>query len=194
MSAESRPISAAAFAQAIQDLPAENLYLKASEIRNSIAHLERSNTQLQQYSDSIANDTNIPEEVRGRGDRECLEAIRENAMVIERQRERVALLKREVERRGGRWHEAGDGDEDEGLDRLRDRVVNGGGAGREEDDATPELTRASTMETTASRGTGGGGVTGRGGGRLTDEELRRQLAERMAGEYGEQQEEDGMHL
>ena len=42
------------------------------------------------------------------GDRECLEAIGENQVVIERQRVRVALLKGECERRGEVWHWSGD--------------------------------------------------------------------------------------
>ncbi|EXJ68715.1 uncharacterized protein A1O5_08509 [Cladophialophora psammophila CBS 110553] len=106
MSAESQPISAERFALAIQDLPAENLYSKAQEIENSIAHLERSNRQLQEYIDSIRSDTSLSESTRQEGDKDCSDAIQENHIVIERQKERVELLKREVERRGGKWHEA----------------------------------------------------------------------------------------
>ncbi|RMZ75356.1 hypothetical protein DV738_g5522, partial [Chaetothyriales sp. CBS 135597] len=47
--ADALPISAASFAQAIEDLPMENLYAKASEINNSIAHLQRSNAELKEY-------------------------------------------------------------------------------------------------------------------------------------------------
>ena len=102
MSAESRAITAEQFTLAIQDLPIENIYSKANEIGNSIAHLERSNQQLQEYSDSIRTDTSLPEEARQEGDKDCLEAIEENNAVIIRQRERVDLLRQEVERRGGR--------------------------------------------------------------------------------------------
>ena len=105
MSSEARSISAADFSRAIEDLPMENIYSKASEIANSISHLERSNKQLQEYSDSIRNDTSIEGSTREEGDKECLEAIRENDVVIQRQRDRVRLLRAEVERRGGRWHE-----------------------------------------------------------------------------------------
>jgi len=176
MSAEAQPISAAAFASALESLPAENLYTKAVEIRNSIAHLERSNIQLQEYSDSIANDTSIPADVRGRGDAECLEAIRENIVVIERQRDRIALLKAEMERRGGRWHEV---EVTEAPSEETNGALDVDGTASDRD-PTPELTRASTMDTMTSQG-----------GRLTDEALRRQLAERM----GEDDENgEGMQL
>jgi hypothetical protein len=150
MSSESRPITSSQFALAIRDLPLENLYAKAKEIENSIAHLQRSNKQLQEYSDSIKQDQSLSGEVREEvGDKECLEAIRENEVVIERQRERVGLLKSEAESRGGGWHNGEDGG---------DGRVNGSGRG----------------------------------GRLTDEELRRRMEERMGA--GEEEEEEGMHL
>jgi hypothetical protein len=148
MSAEARPISTAQFRQAIEDLPLENLYTKAAEIENSIAHLRNSNKQLQEYSDSIKNDATLDGETKEEvGDKECLEAIQENSAVIRRQEERVGLLREEVERRGGRWHGGGEVGEGENAGEQRN-----------------------------------------GGGRLGDEELRRQLAERMG------EDEDGMHL
>jgi hypothetical protein len=106
MSSESQPISAERFAEAIQDLPAENLYSKAHELENSIAHLERSNKALQEYIDSIKADMSLPEATRREGDKDCSDAVQENQNVINRQRDRINLLKQEVERRGGRWHEA----------------------------------------------------------------------------------------
>ena len=154
MSTESRVISAADFSRAIEDLPAENLYTKHSEIANSVAHLERSNKQLQEYSDSIRTDTSLDAGVREEGDEDCLEAVRENEVVIQRQRERMGLLKAEVERRGGRWHEAD-------TDGKRNGTANGSGERQ-------------------------------AGGRLTDEELRRQMQERMGD--GDEGSEDGMHL
>lgn len=164
MSATAPPISPFQFSLAIRDLPLENLYAKAAEINNSIAHLERSNASLREYSDSIRNDGNLSGETREEvGDRECMEAVRENEIVIERQRERVGLLRGEVERRGRVWHESGEGE------------VNGEDAGE------------------VGRG-GSGGAGGRGG-RLTDEELRRQMEERMAGDEEEGGGgEGGMHL
>ncbi|OAP64981.1 hypothetical protein AYL99_00953 [Fonsecaea erecta] len=159
MSAESQPISADRFALAIQDLPAENLYSKAKEIENSIAHLERSNRQLQEYVDSIRSDTSLPESTRQEGDKDCSEAIQENHIVIERQRERVELLKHEVERRGGQWHEAD-----------TNGKLNGSSA------------EAATRTTERNAG-----------GRLTDEELRRQMMDRL-GADDDDSNEDGMHL
>lgn len=89
MSSAAVPISADRFAEAIMDLPIGNLHMKAAEIRNSILHLEHSNKQMQSYTDD--------------GDRECVEAVRENLDVITRMEERVKLLKDEVSRRGLPW-------------------------------------------------------------------------------------------
>ena len=93
MSSNSTPISAHSFATAIKDLPLANLYFKATEIRNSIAHLVSSNNQLQSFADD--------------GDPDCQQAIEENRVVIQRMEGRVQLLRREVEARGFVW----DGDE-----------------------------------------------------------------------------------
>ncbi|KAJ4515579.1 hypothetical protein HRR83_004728 [Exophiala dermatitidis] len=161
MSSESQPISAERFALAIQDLPVENLYSKAKEISNSVSHLERSNQQLQEYINSIRTDTTLPESTRQEGDRDCAEAIQENNVVIERQKERIDLLKREVGRRGGRWHEADDAKE-----------TNGSTVQTTTEEAAPEARRST-------------------GGTLTDEELRRQMMERL-GEGDD--DEEGMHL
>lgn len=148
MSSGARPIPSSQFALAIHDLPIENLYTKAKEIENSIEHLQKSNRQLQEYSDSIKNDATLPGEVKEEvGDKECLEAIRENEVVIDRQKERVEMLKQEVERRGGLWHGGIN------MDRVNGRT---------------------------------------GGGRLTDEELRRQMEERLGADDDDG--DEGMHL
>jgi hypothetical protein len=130
MSSEARPITADAFAAAVADLPVENLYAKAFELNNSISHLEQSNTHLKEYSDSIKNDTSLAADVRREGDRDCEDAIKENDVVIARQRERIGLLRAEVERRGGRWHEAG-GEERAGVNGHAEEgeLVNGRTAG-----------------------------------------------------------------
>lgn len=78
-------------------------------------------------------------------------------MVIDRQKERIGLLKAKVERRGGRWHE---------TDVKETQGANG---------------HAEAAEAEEPRRVPGG--------RLTNEELRRQLEEQMGDE-----EEDGMHL
>lgn len=137
-SATTRAITAEQFAIAIQDLPLENLYAKASEIENSIAHLQRSNAQLKEFSDSIRNDATIEGETREEvGDRECLDAIRENEEVIARQRERVEMLKGEAERRGQRWHGAGGaaagGGEENAVNGTGAAARSGGGRLTDED-------------------------------------------------------------
>lgn len=96
MPSEGSPISSAQFAIAIEELPLENLYAKVFEIRNSISHLEDSNKELEEYSQTVGGDT------------DCVAAVAENREVIGRMKERVELVKREVERRGQKWHE-GDG-------------------------------------------------------------------------------------
>ena len=89
MSSTSTPIPLHRFAEAIADLPLSNLHFKAAEIRNSVAHLESSNQELQIFADE--------------GDQDCADAVKENREVIGRMEERMLLLRREVERRGFRW-------------------------------------------------------------------------------------------
>ena len=169
MSAETRPISPASFAKALEDLPIENIYSKVHEIDNSVAHLKNSNKLLQEYSDSIKSDETLDAETRAVGDKDCLDAIRENTAVVERQQDRVRLLKAEVERRGQRWHEI---DPDEPKE-----TTNGGN----------EVTTNGSNDGPASAATSTPGPA-----RLTDDELRRQLEARMA-EQGDD-EDDGLHL
>lgn len=167
MSTETRPISPNSFAQAIEDLPLENLYTKAFEINNSVGHLERSNETLQEYSDSLKNDENLDAETRQYGDKDCLEAIKENEIVIERQQERVRLLKAEVERRGQRWHEA---------EPKEKEPANGEGA-QTAGPGNGNTTASSTQAPAPAR--------------LSDQELRRQMEIRLAEDAGD---DGGMHL
>jgi hypothetical protein len=95
----SEPITPARFAAALQDLPLSSLALKVAELRNSIAHLDYSNEQLKPFAHPIT-----PNE---EGDRDCIEAIQENEVVIQRMEERILLVKSEVERRGASWRELG---------------------------------------------------------------------------------------
>jgi hypothetical protein len=91
MSSESTPITLTRFATALADLPIDAIYSKYSELRNSIAHMESSNTQLEDFA-------------RENDDRECYEAVLENRMVIKRFEERIEALKSEVvEKRGLPW-------------------------------------------------------------------------------------------
>jgi len=63
MSADALPISPAAFAEALKDLPMSTLHLKAAELRNSIAHLDYSNEELKPFAEGRA-----PECVDGKAD------------------------------------------------------------------------------------------------------------------------------
>jgi hypothetical protein len=155
MSSTAQPISPTQFQQAITDLPLENLFAKAAEITNSIIHLERSNAQLQSYSDSIRADTTISGDVREEvGDKECLDAIRENEVVIGRSRERLGLLREEVERRGARWGEMADG---EGGGRTVNGEGGGGGA-RSGGALSDEELRRRMEERMGGDGDGDGGM------------------------------------
>ncbi|KAK2852140.1 hypothetical protein FQN49_005330 [Arthroderma sp. PD_2] len=109
MSAESRPIDPAAFAEAIQDLPLSSVFAKIAELENSTAHLEQSNVELRKFI----------QETPG-GDKDCEEAVVENEGVIERMRERVHLVKLELERRGERWTEHANNEGQAGPAELTD--------------------------------------------------------------------------
>lgn len=97
MSSEAQPITPAAFAEALKSLPLSALYAKVSEIRNSIAHLQRSNAELKLF---------IEESTESESDKRELETyITENEVVIETMNERISLCKAEVEERGQQWIE-----------------------------------------------------------------------------------------
>ncbi|PYH49887.1 uncharacterized protein BP01DRAFT_8709 [Aspergillus saccharolyticus JOP 1030-1] len=104
MSDESLPISPSAFAEAIKELPLPVLYAKVSEIRNSIAHLHRSNAELETF---------IKESCDSESEKRELESyIMENKDVVTAMTERVELLKTEVENRGQQWIELGETDQE----------------------------------------------------------------------------------
>ena len=150
MSSSAIPITRERFAEAIKELPLANLHFKAAEIRNSIAHLVSSNQQLQPLADE--------------GDSDCIYAIQENILVIQRMEERILLLKGEVEGRGFRWGEG----ESDGHASIKEFRV----ASRE------------SHESSSTRYLGG---------RLDDEELSRRLRERME-EVDDSGAQDGVHL
>lgn len=131
MSSSATPITTQHFAEAIQDLPLGNLHFKAAEIRNSIAHLESSNQQLQPFAEN--------------GDSDCKQAIEENAVVIKRMEQRVLLLKREVEGRGFKW-----GEDEQGQDGMQTN-------GHEEARVTPRATSTAT-DTEPRTGPSGGSL------------------------------------
>jgi hypothetical protein len=154
MSADARPITPAAFAAALKDLPLSSLRLKVAELRNSIAHLDYSNEQLRPFADGTATavspSTSQPQpqpsqsqsqsSQHQQGDQDCIDAIRENEEVIERMQERIRLVRAEVEERGFSWAEfqseeerkaeeeaKGEGETGRG-DGEAERLVNGDGS------------------------------------------------------------------
>lgn len=98
MSAEATPISAARFASALTDLPISSLYAKHVELTNNIAHLESSNKQLEDFA-------------RENDDRDCYEALLENRQVMKNFKERMDLIRKEVEEiRGLPWRPRDEGE------------------------------------------------------------------------------------
>jgi hypothetical protein len=120
--ASTTPITPVRFAAALPSLPLSSLALKVAELRNSIAHLDYSNEQLKPFAQGAD------------GDKDCVDAIRENEEVIRRMEERIGLVKEEVERRGASWSEVGGmvaGSMD-GRGEGDVRMANGSGSGEEE--------------------------------------------------------------
>ncbi|KAL5313959.1 hypothetical protein ACEPPN_018383 [Leptodophora sp. 'Broadleaf-Isolate-01'] len=209
MSSTTLPISPTAFALALKDLPLSTLHLKAMELRNSIAHLDYSNEQLRPFADGTEASTG------GRPDADCVEAIKENEVVIARQVERIALLRAEVEGRGGRWEEFQSKEEIEGVGNGTGTgigTVEEGGQGQGEAEAEGALAgERSSAWTDGTFQTGrivngevrmdgdvqtNGAVNGTSsttGGRLDDEALRRAMEERMRA-LAEEGDDEGMHL
>ncbi|RDL42092.1 Uncharacterized protein BP5553_02071 [Venustampulla echinocandica] len=216
MSSETNPISPGRFAEALKDLPLSTLHLKAAEIRNNIAHLDYSNEQLKPFAEGTETSAN------GVPDQDCVDAIRENEIVIARMQERLQLLRAEVEGRGSSWDEFRSAEEirdaqreAEGRTESGERTVNGTGEGHEEEgdrDATQgglsEAWRDGTFQTgrivngevqmdeapPGNRATNGSGnaTTNGTGGRLDDETLMRAMEERMR--VLAEEDEGGIHL
>ncbi|TAQ87915.1 hypothetical protein B7494_g3756 [Chlorociboria aeruginascens] len=188
MSSEAIPISPQQFATALKDLPLSTLHLKAIELRNSIAHLDYSNEQLKPFAEGTQEGNPEP-------DQDCVDAIRENEVVIQRMLERIGLLKAELESRGSSWLELQSSEER----KKEDGLVNGDTDGHIEEqgeaseawrDGTFQIGRISNGRVRMDRDSG---VNGTGtGGRLDDEALRRAMGDRMRVDEGD--DENGMHL
>jgi hypothetical protein len=157
------PISPARFQSALSDLPVSSLHAKAAELRNSIFHLRNSNIQLQPFADQ--------------GDRDCAEAIAENEDVLGTFRERVEMLRWEVvDNRHMPWVEW-----DEEKEVL----------GKEEVKVNGEITHVSEDATVANGASENGMAPAETSGSLSDEELRRRMAEQVG---DEDEDEGGLHL
>jgi hypothetical protein len=153
MSSEALPISPARFASALKDLPMSTLHLKAAEIRNSIAHLDYSNEEMKPFAEGRA-----PECVNGEKDQDCVDAIKENELVIERMVERLNMLKAEVEDRGGVWGEWDKPAEGEGEGEA---LVNGAANGEPIANSNAGATTNGDGETRSNPWTDGTFTTGR---------------------------------
>lgn len=211
MSSEAQPITSARFGEALKELPSSSLALKVLELRNSIAHLDYSNAELKPFAEGTAsaisgggnsNDNNNNQQ---QPDQDCIDAIAENEAVIRSMQERIALIRTEVESRGLDWREF-QGKEDDGSDDA-EMAANADSNGVREETTTPaggNLTNGVNGHNAAS---GGGATqqqheawrdgtfqTGTIHG-MTDEELLRQLTERMPlDDEDEDGAEGGMHL
>ncbi|KAG9245894.1 hypothetical protein BJ878DRAFT_499438 [Calycina marina] len=205
MSSNTLPISPTAFASALKDLPLSALHLKAAELRNSTAHLDYSNEQLRPFALGTEPGLNAPDE-------DCVDAIKENEVVIARMEERIRLLKKEVEERGQVWVEGignGELDAELGVGMFNEEVE---GAGEERSSAwtdgtftTGRISRGDMLrDGSAAPMTNGTGVNGNSaptaistngaGGRLDDVALRRAMEERTRDLATEDDDDAGIHL
>jgi hypothetical protein len=180
MSSEARPIDPLRFAEALETLPLDALHAKAAELQNSMEQLRSSNEQMVPFADE--------------GDQDCKDAMFENLGVITRMHNRVELIKTEVEKRGMPWpseeRERGVVD----VQRLREFGIEGENGeqiivGRPERDEP--LVNGATGAAAVNGTVGGEGSNAsvQQSGRLTDEELRRQLEAQM-----DMDDEEGVHL
>jgi hypothetical protein len=188
MSSEAAPIDPARFAEALKDLPASSLALKVLELRNSIAHLDYSNSELKPFAEGSAAtlDSNEPNQP----DQDCIDAIKENEAVIERMQQRIEFIKTEVEARGLSWNEFKGKTEDESKEYETSRAngepqttVNGTNGVNGHAPTSENGQHAAWSDGTFTTGT----IRG-----LGDEELMRRLQERMP--ELQDDDEDGMHL
>jgi len=207
MSSTTTPISPAAFASALKELPLSALHLKAAELRNSIAHLDYSNEQLRPFALGTEPGLSAPDD-------DCVDAIRENEIVIARMEERIKLLKKEVEERGQVWVEGIVTGEGEGNATITEGEVAEATEGQERsnawsdgtfttgrlmggevvmDDIAPTINGTGVNGVTASAPAAAGTTNGAGG-RLDDDALRRAMEDRMRDLATEDDDDAGMHL
>lgn len=194
-SADTTPISPSRFAAALKDLSIGMLHLKALEVRNSIAHLQYSNDQLRPFAEgsAVASDSTASSSgttAQQEPDQDCVDAIRENEQVIDRMAERIALIRAEVEERGVSWSEfQTKGDVSENQHDSSPKVNGQHSAWTDGTFQTGTITNGQIhLEPQPSQPDGG---------RLSDQELRRAMEERMRDLSHNDDEVDadaGMHL
>ncbi|KAH7170883.1 hypothetical protein EDB81DRAFT_909564 [Dactylonectria macrodidyma] len=204
-SADTTPISPARFAAALKDLSVGMLHLKVLEIRNSIAHLQYSNDQLKPFAEG----SETAADSGGSGpDQDCVDAIRENELVIDRMAERVAIIRAEVEERGLSWDEFQSRDEAGSKTEDEPEKINGTApaAPASEPSTSASASASGTAGNPWTDGTFQVGTIRNGeihmdaqpsqptGGSLSDEQLRRALEERMRDLTTDNDDEGGMHL
>ncbi|KAL6802148.1 hypothetical protein J3E68DRAFT_395386 [Trichoderma sp. SZMC 28012] len=195
MSADTTPISPARFASAIKDLSLGMLHLKVLEIRNSIAHLQYSNDQLKPFADG---ESAALGESSAAPDQDCIDAIKENEVVIDRMAERLAIIRAEVEDRGVSWTEFQSQDEVEaGANTEAGEALTNGDVA---DDQAAETRHSAWTDGTFQTGTISNGQVrfdSQPGGQTTsanqgEAQSTTQGAERQDGH--DDADEDGLHL
>ncbi|KAL6809310.1 hypothetical protein GGI42DRAFT_350764 [Trichoderma sp. SZMC 28013] len=150
MSADTTPISPARFASAIKDLSLGMLHLKVLEIRNSIAHLQYSNDQLKPFADGTSAALG---ESAAAPDQDCIDAIKENEVVIDRMAERLAIIRAEVEDRGVSWTEFQSQDEVANAEALTNENAEALTNGDVADDQPAEARHSAWTDGTFQTGT-----------------------------------------
>ncbi|EPE09169.1 secondary alcohol dehydrogenase [Ophiostoma piceae UAMH 11346] len=229
MSTEALPISPGRFAEAIKDLSVSTLHLKVLEIRNEITHLDYSNEQLLPFAKGTAavlgasaspSASTATEEIAP--DQDCIDAIQENMVVIERKMEQLKLVHAEVENRGISWSEFQSKEELEQQDAdaahrsahtqatlAAARPASTAGAastatGNPWTDGTFQTGTVRNgeleMDSIAGQSFVNGSTNGATGGSLSDDELRRELELRLNGPANghangaDDDDEAGLHL
>jgi len=164
------PINPSRFRDALQPLPIDALHAKAAELLTSLLKLRESNSAMLPFAEA--------------GDADCREAMFENLGVIGRMKERLDMVKEEVEGRGVRWVF---GDE-------MDRMQPSGQRGTVDADGESIVVNTSALSNGAVNGNTNeipnGSGTRQASGRLTDEQLRAQLEAQM----NDEEDADGVHL
>ncbi|KAK5633094.1 hypothetical protein RRF57_008808 [Xylaria bambusicola] len=191
MSSEALPISPTRFAEALKELPASTLALKVLELRNSIAHLDYSNAELKPFAEGTKStlDQEGNASAAGQPDPDCQEAIAENEGVIARMQERITLIRAEVEDRGLNWQEF-QGTTTNGSASAAAEVKENGTS----ETSTPAVNGHSESPPGSQQHEAWRDGTFQTGTIRNDDELLRELLDRVPPENEGQDPDGGMHL